>query len=104
MRESMAVMVERPEPLSVGVGIATGPAFVGNIRAADRMIWTAIGNTINLAARLEALTRNLASSVVVDNATWNAAGTARRGFELRAEMPIRGLPRAEDVWALPLDL
>ncbi len=40
--------------LQVGVGIATGLAFVGNIRAADRWIWSAIGNTTNLAARLEA--------------------------------------------------
>ncbi len=104
MREAAMGVAAGAEPLSVGVGIATGPAFVGNIRAADRMIWTAIGNTINLAARLEALTRNLDSSVVVDRATWDAAGTARRGFELRAETPIRGLPRPEDVWALPLDL
>ncbi len=37
----------------MGVGIATGEAFVGNIRAADRMIWTALGNTTNLAARLQ---------------------------------------------------
>ena len=92
------------EPLSVGVGIATGPAFVGNIRAADRMIWSAIGNTTNLAARMEALTRDLDASVVVDHTTWSAAGTARRGFEVRPETPIRGLARPQDVWALPLDL
>ena len=36
------------DELDVGVGIATGLAFVGNIRAADRFIWTAIGNTTNL--------------------------------------------------------
>jgi class 3 adenylate cyclase len=34
--------------LSVGVGIATGPAYVGSIRAADRWIWSAVGNTTNL--------------------------------------------------------
>ena len=32
-------------PLSVGVGIGTGPAFVGNIQSSDRFIWTVIGDT-----------------------------------------------------------
>jgi hypothetical protein len=31
----------------VGVGIGTGPAFVGNIQSSDRFIWTVIGNTAN---------------------------------------------------------
>jgi hypothetical protein len=39
--------------LSVGVGIGTGPAFVGNIQSSDRFIWTVIGDTVNLAARLQ---------------------------------------------------
>ncbi len=56
--------------LSVGVGIATGEAFVGNIQAVDRMIWSAIGNTTNLAARLQSLTRDLDASLVIDNGTW----------------------------------
>jgi len=61
-----ALPVEGGETLSVGVGIATGEAFVGNIQAVDRMIWSAIGNTTNLAARLQSLTRELGASVVID--------------------------------------
>ncbi len=55
---SLARSGEAPGPaeISVGVGIATGAAFVGNIQAADRLIWTALGNTTNLAARLQAQT------------------------------------------------
>jgi class 3 adenylate cyclase len=86
--------------LSVGVGIATGEAFVGNIRAADRMIWSAIGNTTNLAARLQALTRELDTSLVIDAATWNALGTARGDFEPRAGASIRGRKRVEDLYLL----
>ena len=44
--------------LDVGIGIATGPAYVGSIQAVDRAIWSALGNTTNLAARLQALTRD----------------------------------------------
>ncbi len=55
---SVARSGEAPGPaeISVGAGIATGAAFVGNIQAADRLIWTALGNTTNLAARLQAQT------------------------------------------------
>jgi class 3 adenylate cyclase len=91
------------EPLSVGVGVATGPAFVGNIRAADRMIWSAIGNTTNLAARLQNLTRDLGASIIIDTATRDAAGPAASDFDERQDTTIRGRTQDFDVWALPLD-
>ncbi|MDJ0866278.1 MAG: adenylate/guanylate cyclase domain-containing protein [Myxococcota bacterium] len=104
--ESMAAerQSDDREPLSVGVGVATGLAFVGNIRSVDRMIWTAIGSTVNLAARLQGLSRELEASVVIDHDTWRRAGPARRGFELRAETRIRGMSRAADVHALPIEI
>ena len=48
---------------------ALGEAFVGNIQAVDRMIWSAIGNTTNLAARLQSLTRDLGAALVIDGTT-----------------------------------
>ena len=39
--------------LAVGVGVATGQAFVGSIRSTDRLIWSAVGSTTNLASRLQ---------------------------------------------------
>ena len=66
--------------LEVGVGIATGRAFVGNIQAVDRFIWTAIGNTTNLAARLQSLTRELNAAVAIDTATFDRAGKATSEF------------------------
>jgi class 3 adenylate cyclase len=87
-------------PFAVGVGIATGPAFVGSLRAADRFIWTALGATTNLAARLQALTRELDASLVVDAATWGALGTWGADFELHPAVSLRGLRHSEDVYAL----
>ncbi len=89
-------------PLSVGVGIATGEAFVGNIRAVDRMIWSAIGNTTNLAARLQALTRDLDASIVIDEPTRREADYVAADFERREETPIRGRRETQDVYALPM--
>ena len=78
--------------LDVGVGIATGPAFVGNIRAIDRWIWSAIGSTTNLAARLQAATREFDCSIAIDETTRARAGDEAAGFAARPDTPIRGLP------------
>ena len=86
--------------LSVGVGVASGPAFVGSVRAIDRNIWSALGNTTNLAARLEKLTRDLDVQVAVDAATWTAAGPFGEGFEARPAQRIRGRTEPVDVYVL----
>jgi class 3 adenylate cyclase len=88
--------------LSVGVGIATGLDFVGNIQAVDRFIWSAIGNTTNLAARLQALTRDIRAAIAVDATTFEAAPEECVGFAAHPKTPIRGRDEPIDVHALPL--
>jgi len=88
--------------LSVGVGVASGSAYVGNIQAVDRLIWSAIGNTTNLAARLQALTRELDAAVALDAPTHAAARDECAGFLARRSVRIRGRDEPVDVYALPL--
>jgi len=90
-----------PGGISVGVGVATGAAFVGNIHSADRLIWSVLGNTTNLAARLETLTRELNAAMVIDQSTWRAAGNPS-GFERREQVAIRGRGDRENLYLLPL--
>jgi class 3 adenylate cyclase len=85
-------------PLRVGVGIATGEAYVGAIRSVDRLIWSAIGSTTNLAARLEELTRELEAQVVLDETTRSRAGKAAEGFARRTGLAIRGLRGTRNLW------
>jgi class 3 adenylate cyclase len=90
------------ERLSAGVGIATGQAYVGNIRAEDRLIWSAIGNTTNLAARLQTLTRELEASVVIDVATWKGAGESAASFREHAAVRIRNRTGTQTVYVRSL--
>jgi class 3 adenylate cyclase len=87
--------------LEVGIGVASGPAFVGNIRAADRMIWSAIGNTTNLAARLQSWTRESDAVIAIDAATRAAAGYVCADFVHHPGVRIRGRSEPCDVFALP---
>jgi len=87
--------------LSVGVGIATGPSYVGTIQAIDRRIWSVIGNTTNLASRLEALTRTIDASIAVDATTRERAGSSASDFEAHLNVRVKGRDDALAVYALP---
>jgi adenylate cyclase len=89
-----------PANLRVGIGIATGRAFVGNVRAADRFIWTAIGNTTNLAARLQSLTRELDVAMIVDETTFARLGEAGIGFRATGPTRVRGRSEPLALYAL----
>ena len=79
-------------PLRIGIGIHAGPAIVGEMGYGATVSLTAVGDSVNTASRLEALTKELDCQLVISESVARAAGLALDGAE-RREIAIRG--RAE---------
>ncbi|MBR1659212.1 MAG: adenylate/guanylate cyclase domain-containing protein [Oscillospiraceae bacterium] len=85
--------------VSFGVGVHTGPAVVGNIGAPQRMDYTAIGDTVNTAARLES--NAPAGTVYISRAVADALGPRARTTSLGGAIRLKG--KAEGFEVLKLD-
>lgn len=113
-RQLSAELGEGPAgALALGIGIATGPVFAGTVGPATRREYAVVGPTTNLAARLQARTKEEAGPVLIDDETAAAIlGPDRLTAHTGVRTPdgpliplgpreIRGLTRAIDCWTLP---
>jgi adenylate cyclase len=91
------VAVQEPGWPLFRVGVNTGPALVGNIGSAELRSFTAIGDTVNLAARLEGLAE--VGQVVIGPATYQAIADLAVAHPLE-EIEIRGKRERVAAWVL----
>jgi adenylate cyclase len=87
------------EPLRIGIGAHLGLAIVGTMGPPDAPIRSAIGDNINIAARLEGMTKAYQCTMVVSEETLRTAGVDPRGAPLH-RVRVRGRNERLNVYAV----
>jgi len=80
---------ELPEPIQFGIGIHGGDVIIGDIGFRDHTVFTAVGDAVNVAARLQDMTKALNCTIIVSEEVCKTAGIAPDSLT-RTEVPIRG--------------
>jgi adenylate cyclase len=102
-RQAMAALNEKNSnigraPTNYGIGVHVGDVMYGNIGSRSRLDFTVIGPAVNMASRLEALTKQLGKPVLLSRAF---ADFVERDFDLErvGEYPVRGFSEPIELFA-----
>jgi adenylate cyclase len=104
-RQAMAALNEKNSetgraPLNYGIGVHVGDVMYGNIGSRTRLDFTVIGPAVNMASRLEALTKQLGKTVLLSR---TFADFVEDDFDLErvGEYPVRGFSDPIELFAYP---
>jgi adenylate cyclase len=93
----ISVSLALPAPLRIGAGLNTGPAIIGG---AD---YTALGDTVNAAFRLETATKSLGLGVAIGEQTYAAMGEGSRTGFVQRKVELKGYESPSTAWAISFE-